>query len=167
MGQGGAIRRARLWTGAAEDSQDCAGAVNNGTSIRARRLSSARAGKILEQGRRLRLADAGIDFRTVMTARRGEEPDPAVDRATLGIGGAVINAAEAGERDGARTHGAGLERDMEVAFGEPLAAERERGGPDRDYLAMGGRVAVGHGAIGRLRDHLAVAHYHAPYRHLA
>src|ERR1700693_3618094 len=103
----------------------------------------------------------------MMTVGRGEKPHPVVDSAALGVGSAVIEPADAGKRDRARAHRARLERDMKVAIGEPFAAELERGGPDRDDLAMRRRVAVGERAIARLRDHLAIAHDDATDRYLA
>src|ERR1700724_3201171 len=97
----------------------------------------------------------------------GEEPHAVVDRAAFGIGRRIVEPADAGKRDRARAHGARLERDMQVAIGEPFAGERERGGPDRHDLAMRGRVAVGQRAVAGLRDHRAVAHDDAADRHLA
>ena len=65
-----------------------------------------------------------------MAGRRREEAHAVVDRAALGVGRAVIEPADARERDRRRAHRAGLERDMQVAVGEPLGAElavRRRG----------------------------------------
>jgi len=56
---------------------------------------------------------------------------------------------------------------MQVAIAEPFAAERQRGGPDGDDLAMRGRVAIRERAIAGLRDHLAAPHDDAADRHLA
>ena len=88
-------------------------------------------------------ADAAIDLGPVVAGRRCEEAHAVVDGAALGIGRAVVEPADAGERDRRRAHGAGLERDMQVAVGQALRAERSRGGADRDQLGVGGRVAVG------------------------
>ena len=67
----------------------------------------------------------------------------------------------------AAAHGAGLERDVEVAVDEPLAAERLGRAPDRHHLGMRGRIAVGQSATAGLRDDIAVAHDDAADRHLA
>lgn len=64
-------------------------------------------------------------------------------------------------------HGAGLQRDIEVAIGQPLAADDFGGLPDRKDFRMRGRVAVGQGPVPGGRDHLLVAHDHAADRHFA
>src|SRR5262249_43891870 len=115
--------------------------------------SAPGAEEILQQPGRLGLADAAISFRAVLAGRGGEEPHPALDRAALGVDGAVIDPSDAGERDRRRAHGAGLERDVEIAVGEPLAAERRCRPPDRHHLGMRGRIALGEGAVAGLRDH--------------
>ena len=46
-----------------------------------------------------------------------------LDRTAFGIGSAEIEAADAGEGDRRGAHGAGLERDIEVAIDQALAAE--------------------------------------------
>src|SRR5262249_6893986 len=81
------------------------------------RPSAPLAQEGLERRGRLGLADAAIDLGPVVAGRRGEEAHPVLDRATLGISGAVVEPADAGERDCGRAHGAGLERDVEVAVG--------------------------------------------------
>ena len=111
---------------------------------RARKKSS-------QQRRRLGLADAAIDLGPVQAGRRGEIAHAVLDRAALGIGGAVIEPPDAGERDRRRAHRAGLERHVEIAVDEPLAAERlrrPRGSPpsrharsDRDRRACDCRPA--------------------------
>src|SRR5712691_5682080 len=116
---------------------------------------------------RLDLADAAVDLRSVQAGGRGKEAYAALDRAALGIGGAVIKPPDAGERDRRRAHGAGLQRHIEVAVDQPLAAEGLRSPADRHDLGMRGRVAVGERAIAGLRDQIAVADDHAADRHLA
>ena len=103
----------------------------------------------------------------MMAGRRREELHAVVHRPALRIGGAVIEPADTGEGDRARAHGAGLERDIEVAVVEPFGAERGRSRPDRDHLGMSRRIAVGQGAIAGAGDDGAVAHDDAADRHLA
>ena len=103
-----------------------------------------------------------------MQARGGGEIAHAIlDRAALGVGGAVIEAADAGERDRRRAHGAGFERHIEVAVDEPFRAHRLGGAADCDDFRMGGRIAIGKRAIAGLGEQVAVAHDHAADRHLA
>src|SRR5262249_21075937 len=75
-------------------------------------------------GPRFGFADAAIDFRPMQASRRREVAHAVLDCATLWVGGAVIEAPNTGERDRRRAHGAGLERDIEIALGKPLAAQR-------------------------------------------
>ena len=110
--------------------------------------------------------DAAIDLRPVMAGRRGEKPHAVVHRAALRIGRAVVEPPDARERNRGRAHGAGLERHVEIAVGQPLGAERGGGLPDRQHLGMRGRIAVAQGAVAGARDHGAVAHDHAADRHL-
>src|SRR5205085_9208474 len=97
-----------------------------------------RSEEIFEQARGFRVADAAIDFRPMMAGGRGKEPHAVLDRAALGIGRAVIEPADARERDRGRAHGAGLERHVEIAVDEPLAAEHRRRPANRQHLAMRG-----------------------------
>src|SRR5215510_1923997 len=103
--------------------------------------SSPGAEKILEELRRMAFGDAAIHFRPVVAGRRGEEPHAVLHRAALGIGGGVIEPADARKRHGGGAHGAGLERDVEVTVGEALRAERGGGGADRQELGVRGRIA--------------------------
>src|SRR5262249_7542822 len=82
--------------------------------------------KAVQQGRRFGFAEAAIDFRPMQASRRREVAHAVLDCATLWVGGAVIEAPNTGERDRRRAHGAGLERDIEIALGKPLAAQRLR-----------------------------------------
>src|SRR6185437_15585134 len=123
--------------------------------------------KLPEQHRRRALAEAGIDLRRVMTGGRCKEPHTALDRAALGIGRAVIEAADAGKRDRAGAHGAWLERDIEIAIGEPLAGKLFSGLANGQYLGMRGRIAVGKRPVPGCGDHLAVADDDTADRHLA
>src|SRR5581483_11620021 len=94
--------------------------------------------KLPQQRRRRALAHPRIDLRRVVAGRAAEEPHAALDRAALGVGRSVIEPADARERDRASAHGAGLERDIEVAIGEPLAAELLCRLADRQHLGMRG-----------------------------
>src|SRR6185437_3202949 len=73
-----------------------------------------------------------------------------------GIGGAIIEAANARERDRAGAHRTGLERDIEVAIDEPLRAKRRTRRPDGDHLGMRGRIVVGERAVAGARDNRAI-----------
>src|SRR5262249_11525147 len=123
--------------------------------------------KLFQHRRRLALAKAGINLRRVMAGRRGKEAHAAFDRTALGIGRAVIESADARERDRAGAHGAGLERDIEVAIGEPLRADPFGSLTYGQHFRMRGRIAISQGAVARGCDHLVVPDDHAADRHFA
>ena len=90
------------------------------------------------------------------------------DRAALGVGSAIIEAANPSERQRGRAHGAGLERDIDIATVETLGAEEPlSGSADRDHFGMRGGVAVGNRAIAGPRNHLLAPHQNTADRHLA
>ena len=132
----------------------------------ARRLSP-RLEKIPQQRCRFALADRRIDLRRVMAGRRCEEPHAGFHRAAFGIGGAVIQPPDPRQRDRAGAHRARLQRDIEVAIDQPLAAGDLRGLPDGENLGMRGRIAVGQGAVSGRGDDLVIEHDHAADRHFA
>ena len=92
---------------------------------------------------------------------------PRIDRAALGVGRAVIQPSYPRERDRAGAHRAGLQRDIEVAIDQPLAAEACGGLPDREDFGMRGRIAIAQSAVSGRRDHLVIKHDHASNRHFA
>ena len=104
------------------------------------RCSTPLLEKLLEQLPRFGFRKPAIDLRPMMAGRRSEKLHAIVHRAALGIGGAVIKPADAGEGDRAGAHRAGLERDIEVAIVEPLGAERK---PRPARMAMISACAVG------------------------
>ena len=121
-----------------------------GRSCRKRCFSrAAPVKKSFSSARGLALADPAIDLRPVMagrltrrTARRCPPRRPS-DRRRRN------RAADAREGDRARAHRAGLERDIEVAIGQPLAAERAR--------RLAGSPAFRHGRSDRGRSSVRLA----------
>jgi len=96
----------------------------------------------------------------------GVETHAGFDRTTLGVGGAVIEPADSGKRDGGRAHGAGLERDIEIAIDQPLAADLVGGSTNGENFGVGGRIAIGESAVPGGGNDLAVPHDDAADRHL-
>ena len=84
------------------------------------------------------LKDAGGDSGLVMESVRGEEVI-----ASLIIQTAVDDARDLCPADGAGTHGAGLDGDVEGAIGEVLAAKGVGCGGDSLHLGMGSDIAEG------------------------
>jgi len=76
--------------------------------------------------------------------------------AGLGVGGGVDQARDAGVQDGSCTHGAGLQRDVEFAAGEPVVPEVLRDGAHGDDFGVSGGVAVANDAVLAAADDLAV-----------
>jgi len=156
--RGGLVRSAHIAVGAI---------TSRGAKPELADCSAALLEKTFEQLPRFRLRHGAINLRPVMAGRRRKELHAVFNRAALGIGGAVIEPAKAGEGDRARAHRTRLERDIKVAVVEPLGAEESRGAADGDDLSMRGRIAVGKRAVAGLRDDFAAADYDAADRHLA
>ena len=97
----------------------------------------------------------------------GEKPHAVVDRAALRVARAVIHPPQPRERDRARAHRARFQRHIEVAAGQPFAADQRRRGAQRQHFGVGGGVAVGQGAVAGGRDDHAIPHDHAADRHFA
>lgn len=70
-----------------------------------------------------------------------EEADTVIDRAALRIVGRIIDPPDAGEGDGGRAHGAGLQRHVEIAAGEPLVIQGLASQADGKHFRMGRRIA--------------------------
>ena len=90
-----------------------------------------------------------------------------INRSAFGIGGTIIEPANARECDRAGAHRARLERDIKIALNEPLGAERRACRPDGNQLGMRGGVMVGERAIAGTRDNGAIVHDDAADRDLA
>ena len=93
------------------------------------------------------LKDAGGDGGLGMEGVRGEEVI-----ATLIILTAVDDARDLRPADGAGTHGAGLDGDVEGAIGEVLAAKGVGSGGDSLHLGMGSNI------VERLRQIMGTGH---------
>src|SRR3954447_19933885 len=102
-----------------------------------------------------------------MAGRCGEEPHAGLDRAALGIGRAVIEPPDPCKGDRARTHGARLQRDVEVAVDQPLAADLLGRLAQRNDFGMGRWVLVGQRPIGGGGNDLVIVDHHASDRNLA
>src|SRR2546423_1151952 len=129
--------------------------------------SPPRLEKIPQQRCRLALADPGIDLRHVVAGWRSKEPHARFYRAALGIGRAVIQPPYPRERDRGGAHRARLQRYIQVAIDQPLAADDFGGEPDGENFGMRGGIPLGQGAVSGRGDDLIVAHDHASDRHFA
>ncbi len=96
-----------------------------------------------------------------------EEARAVLDRAALGVAGRPVETTDAGKRDRAGAHGAGLERDIEIAADEPFGAEFGRRLPDGEHFGMGRRIAIDDRAVAGDRDDGAAAHERRADRRLA
>ena len=79
-----------------------------------------------QQRRAFVAANAAVDARVVIEARFGKEIDHRAACAGLGIARAKDDPRQARMHDRARAHRARLERDVELAAGKPVVAERAR-----------------------------------------
>src|SRR4051794_20880703 len=135
--------------------------------IRATGPSPPHLEKLLEQRRRFGLAYGRINLRHVVAGRLRKEPHAGIHRAALGIGRAVIEPADPGERNSACAHGAGLQGDIEVAIDQPLGPDGLGRLPDRQNFGMCRRIAVGQRPIAGGGDHLVTPDDDAPDRNFA
>jgi hypothetical protein len=114
----------------------------------------------LEDGGAVGGEDAGGDFHLVVEAGVGEDFEAGVDRAAFGIVGAVDEARDAGLDDGAGTHAARLDSDVERGVGEAVVAEQVGGFAQSNDLGVGGGVAIADSAVARTGQELAVMYEH-------
>ena len=75
-----------------------------------------------------------------MAGRFREEASPCSTAPPFGSARAEIEPPEAREGDGRGAHGARLERDVEIAVDEPLAAKLGASLADGEELGMRGRI---------------------------
>jgi len=123
--------------------------------------------EILQQGAGLALAQAAVDLRRVMAGRLREEPRSVFHRAAFFVAGGEIKPADAGKGDRPRTHGAGLQGDIEIAVEQTLRSQHGGGHADDQHFRMGGRVAVLQRPVAGRGDNLALAQDDGPDRHFA
>ena len=106
--------------------------------------------------------DAGGDGGLGMESVRGEEVI-----ATLIVLTAVDDARDLCPADGAGTHGAGLDGDVEGAIGEVLATKGVGSGGDGLHLGMGSDIAEGLREVVGPRDDAVLAYHHGTDGYLA
>ena len=84
--------------------------------------------------------NAAIDFRLVVAGGLGKDFRAVIDAAALGVVGAEVDAADAGEGNGCRAHRAGLQRHIEVAFRQARRALELAGLLQHEHFRMSGRI---------------------------
>ncbi len=105
----------------------------------------------------------------MMALGQGEQPGAMLDAAALGIEGPEIEAADAGEADRRRAHGAGFEGDVQIG------ADKTRRSPKPCRLADRQQFCMGRGIVQALRPVVGTGQHAAaraidndgPDRHLA
>jgi len=92
----------------------------------------------------------------MVEARVGEDLEAGADGAAFGVVSAVDKTRDAGLNDGAGTHAAGLDGDVERGIGEAVVAEKAGGFAENDDFGVGGGVAIADGAVAGTCQNLAV-----------
>ncbi|GEM_PF-385272 len=103
--------------------------------------------EILEQGFGFSSGDAIVYFGHMVGLRVGENARAMIDAAGFGIGGAEIEAADAGGGNGHGAHRAGFQRDIEVIAGQPFGPEGRAGGADGEDFGVRCRINQFAGAV--------------------
>ncbi len=85
-------------------------------------------------------------------AGRAEKAPVMSDRAGFGIGSAIIEPPDAGERDRCGAHCAGFERHIEIALVEAGGLECGEALFEDEHFGMGGRIGAAAHLIACLRD---------------
>jgi hypothetical protein len=129
--------------------------------------SAPRLKEIREQRGAFAFGNAAIDLRPMVAGGGAEKADAVFHRPALRIDRAEIKPAQAGKRYRRRTHRAGLQRHIEIAIRQPLAAERARGLADREQFRVRAWVPVGQRAIAGTADHIGTPNDPAADRHFA
>ncbi len=96
----------------------------------------------------------------MVEARVGEDFEAGADGAAFGIVGAVDEARDTGLNDGARTHAAGFNGDVERGVRETVVAENAGSFAEDDDFGVGGGVAIADGAIASTGEDFAVVNEH-------
>ena len=96
-----------------------------------------------------------------------EKPDAVFDGSGLGVLGREINAPQPHMRDGAGTHGAGLQRHIKIATIEPSGAAHLKGRADRHHFRMRRGIAQRLHAVSRRGENAVAFHDHCPHRRFA
>lgn len=97
-----------------------------------------------------------IDLWRVVAGRVGVDPGPVFDAAALGVVRPEIQPPDAGEADGLGTHGAWLQRYIEVAFRQAGRSNRLGRCANRQHFGMGRGVVPGLNQIVRLGKDRAI-----------
>ena len=99
--------------------------------------------------------DAADDFGGVVAGGLGEEARAVFDGSPFGVISRKDDATEARETDGGSAHGAGFERDVEVAIGEAGGVAFFGGCAEDEYFGVGGGVEGGFGLVAGLGEDIA------------
>ncbi len=102
--------------------------------------------------------DTGGDLDLMVEARIGEDLEASTNRAALGVVGAIDQARDARLNDGAGTHAARLDGDIEGGACEAVIAETAGGFAKDDDFGVGRGVIIADGAVAGPCQELAVMH---------
>ena len=96
-----------------------------------------------------------------------KKPNAGFYGSSLRVGGAIIEAANSRMGDCTRTHGAGLNRDIEIAVGKTVPRERFCSRAKDKNLRVRGGILVSQSAVSGTGNDFAILHDDSAHRHLA
>ncbi|MCY1170211.1 hypothetical protein D9M73_102740 [compost metagenome] len=137
--------------------------------VQARRFAffaAALAEKFLQQRGAFLSHDPALQFGLVVELGLGKQVDHRACSARFGVQRAKHHTLEPGMQHGAAAHGAGLQRDIQLAIIEPVIAQRTGGGAQRHDLGMCRRVMPVHRRIAARGNHFTPPNHNSADRNL-
>ena len=123
--------------------------------------------KILQQRTAFGLQHPALHAGLMVQLGVGKQIDDASRRTGLRIVRTKYDFFQARMQHRASAHGAGFERDVELAIGQAVIAQPGRRSAQGNHLGVGGGVVRAHRMIAAGGNHFTVAHHHRTHRHFA
>jgi len=130
-------------------------------------LLAARGEKFPEQLRGLLRQHPRNHRGTMIELRMIEHRKAGTHRAPFHVVRAIDKARDARLDHGSGAHGARLDGDVDIGFGQPVVSNGARGLPKRDDFGVRGGIAIRDGAVSSTRDDALADHHDRAHGDLA